>query len=105
MLIAPENHVFLWKAVFACLPACMRPRPNNRPWIGMKVYCDDVISLWCVYVFGLREDFDPDNVEQEPMARQLLDQMLKLLHDVALINPNVVEKVKLQHIIRNLVLV
>lgn len=33
----------------------------------------------------------------------LLEQMMRLLQDVALQNPNVVERVKLQHISRNLV--
>ncbi|KAA0707155.1 Signal transducer and activator of transcription 5B [Triplophysa tibetana] len=48
------------------------------------------------------ENFDVDNVEQEPQARMLLEQMMRLLQEVALQNPNVVEKVKLQHISRNL---
>uniref|UniRef100_A0AAR2L341 Signal transducer and activator of transcription n=1 Tax=Pygocentrus nattereri TaxID=42514 RepID=A0AAR2L341_PYGNA len=48
------------------------------------------------------EDFDLDNAEQEPLARRLLDQMLELLHEVAFHNPNVVERVKLQHISRNM---
>ncbi|XP_056588908.1 signal transducer and activator of transcription 6 [Triplophysa dalaica] len=48
------------------------------------------------------ENFDVDNVEQEPQARMLLEQMMRLLQDVALQNPNVVERVKLQHISRNL---
>ncbi|KAL6483066.1 hypothetical protein MHYP_G00079380 [Metynnis hypsauchen] len=48
------------------------------------------------------EDFDLDNVEQEPLARRLLEQMLELLHEVAFHNPNVVERVKLQHISRNM---
>lgn len=56
-------------------------------------------------VFGLREDFDVDNLEQEPQALQLLEQMIKLLQEVVFQNPNVVEKVKLQHICRNMVLV
>ncbi|RXN11723.1 signal transducer and activator of transcription 5B-like isoform X1 [Labeo rohita] len=48
------------------------------------------------------ENFDVDNMEQEPQARRLLDQMVLLLQDVAQHNPNVVERVKLQHISRNL---
>uniref|UniRef100_A0A8C2FR31 Signal transducer and activator of transcription 5B-like n=1 Tax=Cyprinus carpio TaxID=7962 RepID=A0A8C2FR31_CYPCA len=49
------------------------------------------------------ETFDVDNMEQEPQARRLLDQMVHLLQEVAQLNPNVVERVKLQHISRNLV--
>lgn len=56
-----------------------------------------------VRVWGLREDFDVDILEQEPQALQLLERMLELLQEVAFQNPNVVEKVKLQHICRNLV--
>ncbi|XP_016351245.1 signal transducer and activator of transcription 6 [Sinocyclocheilus anshuiensis] len=48
------------------------------------------------------ENFDVDNMEQEPQARRLLDQMVHLLQEVAQHNPNVVERVKLQHISRNL---
>uniref|UniRef100_A0A8C1G945 Signal transducer and activator of transcription n=2 Tax=Cyprinus carpio TaxID=7962 RepID=A0A8C1G945_CYPCA len=48
------------------------------------------------------ETFDVDNMEQEPQARRLLDQMVHLLQEVAQLNPNVVERVKLQHISRNL---
>ncbi|XP_026099679.1 signal transducer and activator of transcription 6 isoform X1 [Carassius auratus] len=48
------------------------------------------------------ETFDVDNMEQEPQARRLLDQMMHLLQEVAQLNPNVVERVKLQHISRNL---
>ncbi|XP_072512625.1 signal transducer and activator of transcription 6 [Salminus brasiliensis] len=44
------------------------------------------------------EDFNVDSVEQGPMAQRLLEQMLELLHEVAFRNPNVVERVKLQHI-------
>ncbi|XP_060794408.1 signal transducer and activator of transcription 6 isoform X2 [Neoarius graeffei] len=48
------------------------------------------------------EDFDVDNPEQEPQALQLLERMMELLQEVAFQNPNVVEKVKLQHICRNM---
>ncbi|XP_060751097.1 signal transducer and activator of transcription 6 isoform X2 [Tachysurus vachellii] len=48
------------------------------------------------------EDFDVDNREQEPQALQLLERMLELLQEVAFQNPNVVERVKLQHISRNM---
>ncbi|XP_048033277.1 signal transducer and activator of transcription 6 isoform X1 [Megalobrama amblycephala] len=48
------------------------------------------------------ESFDVDNMEQEPQARMLLDQMVHLLQEVAQQNPNVVERVKLQHISKNL---
>lgn len=58
----------------------------------------------CACVFGLREDFDVVNLEQEPRALRLLERMLELLQEVVFQNPNVVEKVKLQHICRNMVL-
>ncbi|KAM9444641.1 signal transducer and activator of transcription 6 isoform 2-T3 [Clarias gariepinus] len=48
------------------------------------------------------EEFDVDNLEQEPQARQILERMLDLLQEVAFQNPNVVEKVKLQHICRSM---
>ncbi len=44
-----------------------------------------------------------DNREQDPQARSLLDHMVRLLQEVAQHNPNMVERVKLQHISRNLV--
>ncbi len=44
-----------------------------------------------------------DNREQDPQARILLDHMVRLLQEVAQHNPNMVERVKLQHISRNLV--
>uniref|UniRef100_A0A3B1J977 Signal transducer and activator of transcription 6, interleukin-4 induced n=1 Tax=Astyanax mexicanus TaxID=7994 RepID=A0A3B1J977_ASTMX len=48
------------------------------------------------------EDFNVDSVEQVPLAQQLLEQMLERLYDVVSHNSNVVERVKLQHISRNL---
>ncbi|XP_051517085.1 signal transducer and activator of transcription 5B-like isoform X2 [Myxocyprinus asiaticus] len=48
------------------------------------------------------ENFDVDNMDQEPQARRLLDKMVLMLQELAAHNPNVVEKVKLQHISRNL---
>ncbi|XP_056094680.1 signal transducer and activator of transcription 6 [Rhinichthys klamathensis goyatoka] len=48
------------------------------------------------------EEFDLDNMEQEPRARILLDHMVRLLQDVAQRNPNVVEKVKLLQCSKNL---
>ncbi|MCI4387269.1 hypothetical protein PGIGA_G00072160 [Pangasianodon gigas] len=48
------------------------------------------------------EDFDVNNLEQEPQALQLLERMVELLQEVVFQNPNVVEKVKLQHICRNM---
>ncbi|KAK7132393.1 hypothetical protein R3I93_018817 [Phoxinus phoxinus] len=48
------------------------------------------------------EKFDLDNMEQEPQARILLDQMVRLLQEVAQQNPDVVEKVKLQHLSKKL---
>lgn len=57
----------------------------------------------CLCDVWLRESFDVDNMEQEPQARMLLDQMVHLLQEVAQQNPNVVERVKLQHISKNMV--
>ncbi|XP_051961263.1 signal transducer and activator of transcription 6 [Xyrauchen texanus] len=48
------------------------------------------------------ENFNVDNTDQEPQARALLDQMVFMLQDFSIRSPNVVEKVKLQHISRNL---
>ncbi|XP_043080065.1 signal transducer and activator of transcription 6 isoform X2 [Puntigrus tetrazona] len=48
------------------------------------------------------ENFDVDNMEQEPQALRLLEQMVHLLQEVAQLNPNLVDRVKLQHISRNL---
>ncbi|XP_073794221.1 signal transducer and activator of transcription 6 isoform X1 [Danio rerio] len=47
------------------------------------------------------DSFDVDNREQESQAQLLSDQMVMLLHQVAKQNPNVVEKVKLQHMSKN----
>lgn len=74
--------------------------------ITQHVLCFCVFCVFvCTHVLGFREDFDVDNLEQEPQALLLLEQMLELMHEVAFKNLNVVERVKLQHICRNLVLV
>lgn len=48
------------------------------------------------------ENFNVDNVEQEPQARRLLERMIHLIHEVAKQNPNMVERVKLQQMSKNL---
>lgn len=63
----------------------------------------DDLKMSCLCNVSFRESFDVDNMEQEPQARMLLDQMVHLLQEVAQQNPNVVERVKLQHISKNLV--
>lgn len=45
----------------------------------------------------------PDNVEKEGQARALLDQIISLLQSIAHQNANVVDKMKLMQISRNMV--
>ncbi|XP_076874710.1 signal transducer and activator of transcription 6 isoform X2 [Brachyhypopomus gauderio] len=81
--------------------------PNLSNQTLMELYPDsfpiDVRHYLANWIEEQRwEDFDTENKEQEPQARRLLEQMVNLLQDVAFHNPNVVEKVKLQHISRNM---
>uniref|UniRef100_A0A3P8Y0J1 Signal transducer and activator of transcription n=1 Tax=Esox lucius TaxID=8010 RepID=A0A3P8Y0J1_ESOLU len=48
------------------------------------------------------EDFDLEKVEQEPQALSLLDQITSYLLSLAQQNPNVVERMRLQHISRSM---
>ncbi|XP_013991238.1 signal transducer and activator of transcription 6 isoform X1 [Salmo salar] len=48
------------------------------------------------------EDFEPEKVDQEPQALTLLDQIISCLQNLAGQNPNVVERMRLQHISRNM---
>lgn len=50
-----------------------------------------------------REDFVLENVEQEGQATALLDQVIHMLQSMAQENANVVEKMKLLQISRNMV--
>ncbi|KAJ7984361.1 hypothetical protein DPEC_G00361760 [Dallia pectoralis] len=52
----------------------------------------------------LREDFDPEKMEQELQALSLLDQITSYLLRLAQQNPNAVEKMRLQHISKSMVL-
>ncbi|XP_026877129.1 signal transducer and activator of transcription 6 isoform X1 [Electrophorus electricus] len=81
--------------------------PNLSNQTLMELYPDsfpiDVRHYLANWIEEQRwEDFDTDSLEQEPQARRLLEQMVELLQEVAFHNPNVVEKVKLQHISRNM---
>uniref|UniRef100_A0A674CC58 Signal transducer and activator of transcription n=1 Tax=Salmo trutta TaxID=8032 RepID=A0A674CC58_SALTR len=49
------------------------------------------------------EDFEPEKVDQEPQALTLLDQIISCLQNLAGQNPNVVERMRLQHISRNMI--
>ncbi|KAJ8017089.1 hypothetical protein DPEC_G00014150 [Dallia pectoralis] len=51
------------------------------------------------------EDFDPEKMEQEPQALSLLDQITSYLLRLAQQNPNVVEKMRLQHISKSMSMV
>uniref|UniRef100_A0A8C7MC38 Signal transducer and activator of transcription n=1 Tax=Oncorhynchus kisutch TaxID=8019 RepID=A0A8C7MC38_ONCKI len=48
------------------------------------------------------EDFEPEKVDQEPQALTLLDQIISCLQNLAGQNPNVVERMRLQRISRNM---
>lgn len=56
-----------------------------------------------VFVCVGREDLVPDNVEKEGQARALLEQIISLLQSIAHQNANVVDKMKLMQISRNMV--
>lgn len=56
----------------------------------------------CVCI-GHREDFTLENIEQESQARLLLDQAISLLQSMSQQNSNVVDKMKLMQISRNMV--
>ncbi|KAM4610102.1 signal transducer and activator of transcription 6 [Polymixia lowei] len=48
------------------------------------------------------EDFDLEKVEQESQAQALLEQIISILQSLAQQKPNVVEKMRLMHISRNM---
>ncbi|XP_041701402.2 signal transducer and activator of transcription 6 isoform X2 [Coregonus clupeaformis] len=48
------------------------------------------------------EDFEPEKVDQESQAVSLLDQIISCLQSLAGQNPNVVERMRLQHISKNM---
>uniref|UniRef100_A0A8C7TNT8 Signal transducer and activator of transcription n=1 Tax=Oncorhynchus mykiss TaxID=8022 RepID=A0A8C7TNT8_ONCMY len=48
------------------------------------------------------EDFETEKVDQEPQALTLLDQIISCLQNLAGQNPNVVERMRLQRISRNM---
>lgn len=50
-----------------------------------------------------REDFSMENMEQESQAQALLDQSINLLRSIAQQNANVVYRMKLMQISRNMV--
>ncbi|KAK6308467.1 hypothetical protein J4Q44_G00217380 [Coregonus suidteri] len=48
------------------------------------------------------DDFEPEKVDQESQAVSLLDQIISCLQSLAGQNPNVVERMRLQHISKNM---
>lgn len=56
-----------------------------------------------VYLCTYRDDFVLDKVEQESQARALLDQTISRLQSIAQQNANVVDRMKLMQISRNMV--
>ena len=56
-----------------------------------------------MYVCAQREDFNPDTVEQAIQAQALLDEIITLLQGIAQQNVNVVDRMKLMQITRNMV--
>lgn len=54
-------------------------------------------------MFSLREEFALEKVEQEANARALLDEIIMLLQSFSQHNANVVDKMKLMQISRNMV--
>lgn len=117
MQISQKLPYFPSEAVTKLYPAETFPidvRHYLASWIEEQRWYRFILSLLLVMkkcanqrmiicVLGLREDFDVDNLEQAPQALQLLERMMELLQEVAFQNPNVVEKVKLQHICRSMV--
>lgn len=57
----------------------------------------------CVCVCVHRDDFVMEKVEQESQARTLLDQTISMLQSMAQQNTNVVDRMKLMQISRNMV--
>ena len=62
-----------------------------------------VHSLSCVCLCVHRDDFALEKVEQESQAQALLDQTISMLQSIAQQNANVVDRMKLMQISRNMV--
>ncbi len=65
--------------------------------------CSKCICLCDFCVRAHREDFALEKVEQENQARALLEQTINMLQSIAQQNANVVDKMKLMQMSRNMV--
>lgn len=82
-------------------PAMVRRTHTNKAHLRVaRARSLDTVRV-CVCVG--REELVPDNVEKEGQARALLDQIISLLQSIAHQNANVVDKMKLMQISRNMV--
>lgn len=57
------------------------------------------MCVWCAH----RDDLALENVEHESQARALLDQTISMLQSIDQQNANVVDRIKLMQISRNMV--
>lgn len=83
----------LWPCVCGsiCMCVCLHA---HTVCMGMYVYI-------CVYAH--RDDFVLENVEHQSKAQTLLDQTISMLQSIAQQNANVVDRMKLMNISRNMV--
>lgn len=70
--------------------------------------CGSICMCVCLHVLTVyacvrRDDFVLEKVEQESQARALLDQTISMLQSIAQQNANVVDRMKLMQISRNMV--
>lgn len=91
---------------------------ENQRWYDAHTYCTCtclfILNKYCMCLFirdcvcvcvcSHREDFSQEKIEQESQAQTLLDQGISMLQSVAQQNANVVEKMKLMQMSRNMVI-
>lgn len=69
-----------------------------------KIHAHTISARSCVFLLcAYREDFGLEKVEQENQARALLEQTISMLQSIAQQNANVVDKMKLMQMSRNMV--
>src|SRR4029434_4841345 len=103
--------VFMHLSVCVCVCVCVCVYAPERERAHLCVSLCSCISLCvcvcvcvCVCACVLRETFDVDNVDQDPQANRLRDQIVGLLMEQAHQHQNVLEKMRLQEFSRKMVL-
>lgn len=68
-----------------------------------QIVCVCSLLVLCVCLCVRRDDFALEKLEQESQAQALLDQTISMLQSIAQQNANVVDRMKLMQISRNMV--